>query len=55
MSNDLETELRELARDTYKKARIGRPHMPDPDTDEGQRKIDRVFDIIAKPFREDVP
>lgn len=51
MDTETETELRELARETYKKVCIGRPHMPHPDTDEGQRKIDRLFDIVAKPFR----
>lgn len=52
MDQNLTRELRQIARDTYKKARINRPHMPDPDSDEGQRKIDRLFDIIAQPFRE---
>lgn len=51
MTPDVESELRTIARETYNKTRMGRPHMPDPDTDEGQRKIDRLFDIIAKPFR----
>lgn len=41
-------ELRKIARETYVKTRIGRPHMPRPDSVEGQRKIDRLFDIIAK-------
>lgn len=45
-----EAELRKLARDTYIKTRTGRGHMPHPDSDEGQRKIDRLFDIIQKPF-----
>lgn len=52
MTPELQTELRQMARDTYKKVRLGKPHMPDPDSDEGQRKIDRLFDIIAKPFTE---
>jgi hypothetical protein len=47
-----EAELRTIARDTYKKARIRRPHLPDPDSDEGQRKIERLFDITAKHLRE---
>lgn len=46
-----ETELRGIAREEYTKVRVGRPHMPHPDSDEGQRKIDRLFDIIAEPFR----
>lgn len=51
MNHQQESELRTIARETYIKTRIGLPHMPDPDTDEGQRKIDRLFDIIATPFR----
>lgn len=46
MTPDQEAELRVIARETYKKACIGRPHMPHPDSDEGQRKIDRLFDIV---------
>jgi len=41
-------ELRELARGTYKKVCIGRPHMPHPDSDEGRRKIDRLYDILCR-------
>lgn len=51
MEQEKEAELRAIARETYKTTMIGRPHMPDPDSDEGQRKIDRLFDIISKPFR----
>jgi hypothetical protein len=47
-----EAQLRQIAREEYAKVRIGRPHMPDPDSDEGQRKIDRLFDIIAEPIRK---
>lgn len=43
-----ETEIRALARDSYNKLRIDRPHMPHPDSDEGQRKIDRLFDIMSR-------
>lgn len=51
MTQEQESDFRKLARETYNKTRIGRPHMPDPDSDEGQRKIDRLFDIIVKSFR----
>lgn len=52
LSPTTELELRGIAREQYAKVRVGRPHMPHPDSDEGQRKIDRLFDIIAKPFRD---
>lgn len=45
MTAEQETEMRALARETYKKVCVGRPHMPHPDSDEGQRKIDRLYDI----------
>lgn len=48
MTKEQEADLRALARETYKKACIGRPHMPHPDSDEGQRKIDRLYDIARK-------
>lgn len=51
MTPEQETELRALARDTYTKTMIGRRHMPDPDSDEGQRKIDRLYDILAKALK----
>ena len=47
MAEDTTAELHKLARETYIKIRIGRPHMPDPDSHEGQRKIDRLFDIMS--------
>lgn len=40
--------IRALALETYRKAMIGRPHMPDPGTPEGQRKIDRLEDIMRR-------
>lgn len=49
---ETEAELRDLALTEYRKICIGRPHMPPPDHPEGQRKIDRLFDIISRPFRE---
>lgn len=52
MTENQEVELRTLARETYIKTRINRSHMPDPDTDDGQRRIDRLFDIMAQAFRE---
>lgn len=52
MPKDQETELHKIARETYVKTRIGRPHMPSPDSVEGQRKIDRLFDIFAKTFED---
>jgi hypothetical protein len=52
MTHEQKTELRTIARDTYIKTRINRPHMPDPDTDDGQRRIDRLFDIMAGAMRE---
>jgi hypothetical protein len=48
---EIEAECRHLARETYKKTRIGRSYMPDPDSDEGQRKIDRLYDIIVSHVR----
>ncbi len=47
----IEGELREMARDAYNRTRIGHPDMPHPDSEDGQRKIERLFDIISKPFR----
>ena len=47
MTNEQAAELRALARETYTKTRINRPHMPGPNTDDGQRRIDRLFDIMA--------
>lgn len=41
-----DTELHTLARETYDRVRLARPHMPHPDTGEGQRKIDRLYDIM---------
>jgi hypothetical protein len=41
-----EAEVRLLARVSYCKLRETRPHMPHPDYSEGQRKIDRLFDIL---------
>ncbi len=38
--------VRTLALETYQKAMIGRPHLPDPGTAEGQRKIDRLEAIL---------
>jgi hypothetical protein len=52
MTPQQESELRQIAREEYIKVSIGRSHMPDPDSDEGQRKIDRLFDVIAEPFRK---
>lgn len=46
MTREQIAELRSLARETYIKTRINRPHMPGPDTDDGQRRIDRLFDIF---------
>lgn len=43
-------EVRQIARETYCKMRIGRPYMPHPDYAEGQQKIDLLFDILWKPF-----
>lgn len=45
MTAEQDAELRRIARETYNKVCIGRPHMPHPDSDEGQRKIDRLYDI----------
>jgi hypothetical protein len=45
-------ELHQIARAEYIKVCVGRPHMPDPDSDEGQRKIDRLFDILCIPFKD---
>lgn len=50
MTPEQTTELRAIARETYKNTMIGRPHMPDPDSDEGQRKIDRLFDILCQTY-----
>ena len=53
MSRDtIDSELRQLARDAYCLTRRSHPHMPAPDSAEGQRKIDRLFDIISQPFKE---
>lgn len=52
MTKEQETELHKIARETYVKARIGRPHMPTPDSVDGQRKIDRLFDILARQFQD---
>jgi hypothetical protein len=52
MNTQQENELRTIARESYVKLRINRGHMPDPDSDDGQRRIDRLFDIIAEPFRK---
>lgn len=51
MTPEQETELRKIARETYSKTRAAHPRMPDPDTEAGQMKLERLFDIIAKPFR----
>jgi hypothetical protein len=51
MTPKQEAELHQIAREEYVKVCVGRPHMPDPDSDEGQRKIDRLFDIISEPIR----
>jgi hypothetical protein len=48
ITSEQDTELRSIARDTYKKVCIGRPHMPHPDSDEGQRKIERLYDIARR-------
>lgn len=52
MSPEQDEEMHLIARETYERVRIGRPHMPHPDTDEGQRKIDRLYDIMRAALRE---
>ncbi|MBC7906893.1 MAG: hypothetical protein H7Y60_09130 [Rhodospirillaceae bacterium] len=52
ISPEAEAELRKIALDSYRKLRIGRPHIPHPDTPEGQQKLDRLFGIISAPFRD---
>lgn len=49
-----DAEMHLLARETYERVRIGRPHMPLADTDEGQRKIDRLYDIMRAAIASDV-
>lgn len=46
ISLEQNAELHLLARETYDRVRIGRPHMPAADSDEGQRKIDRLYSIM---------
>ena len=46
ISTEQDAEMHLIARETYERCRIGRPHMPHPDSDEGQRKIDRLYDIM---------
>lgn len=51
LTKDTLAEVRKLARETYNKTRAAHPHMPHPDTEAGQMKLERLFDILAKPFR----
>lgn len=46
ISAEQDAEMHLLARETYERLRIGRPHLPLADADEGQRKIDRLYDIM---------
>jgi hypothetical protein len=46
ISYEQNAELHLIARETYDRVRIGRPHMPLADSDEGQRKIDRLYAIM---------
>jgi galactose-1-phosphate uridylyltransferase len=46
--------IRLLARETYQKVRQAHPNMPHEESPAGHKKIQRLFDILWKPFRDAV-
>lgn len=43
-----EAQLQQLALETYRKIRIGLPHMPEEDSLEGRRKIAQLLGILRR-------
>lgn len=52
ISAEQHAALRSLARESYGKMRMSNPYLPHADSDEGQRKIDRLYGILCIPFKE---